>query len=384
MSTPRISSREWSLLLAACSDISSEEKLHCIKDASQAPLAWNDLIALAERHGLQPMLYQGLRDLEESIPAEVMRSLSLGYQANLHKALLLSRELIRIVDCSIDLGIEAMPYKGLALAEMLYGDIAARQAGDLDLLIRPDDLSRLQNAVCDLGYRPHTHLSEKQQREYVKSGYELSFDGAAGPNLLELQWAFQPRFYAVDFNMSAVFERAVTVAVAGKSMKTPSPADLVLSLCVHAAKHVWERLIWICDLARLMRAPTLDWNWIGEEARELGISRILSVTMLLAQRFWHAPALTSLALPEDGLALSIADEIEQHIRSGAKFDTESPSYFRLMMRLRERPRDRWRFLTRLVFTPGPSEWQAVPLRQASSPVYRLVRLSRLAARLVKA
>jgi hypothetical protein len=53
------------------------------------------------------------------------------------------------------------------------------------------------------------------------------------------------------------------------------------------------------------------------------------------------------------------------------------------MRLRERPADRRRFLQRLVFTPGPSEWQLVHLPAPLYPLYRLVRLSRLAARLVR-
>jgi hypothetical protein len=52
-----------------------------------------------------------------------------------------------------------------------------------------------------------------------------------------------------------------------------------------------------------------------------------------------------------------------------------------MMRLRERRADRLRFLGRLVFTPGPNEWKAVRLPTPLFPLYRLVRLSRLAARL---
>ena len=64
-------------------------------------------------------------------------------------------------------------------------------------------------------------------------------------------------------------------------------------------------------------------------------------------------------------------------------DVQQISYFRLMMRLRERRIDRLRFLTRLTFTPGPGEWQAVRLPRLLSPLYRVVRLVRLASRLFK-
>lgn len=54
-----------------------------------------------------------------------------------------------------------------------------------------------------------------------------------------------------------------------------------------------------------------------------------------------------------------------------------------MMRLRERRGDRVRFLRRLVLTPGPNEWKSVRLPPALFPLYQLVRLARLAARVVR-
>jgi hypothetical protein len=315
-----------------------------------------------------------------------MSALRNRYQINLHKALFLSRELIRIVEHLSELGIEVMLYKGVALAEMAYGDIALRHVGDIDLLIRLQDFPRIRDAVRELGYTSHLALSAAEERAYLKSGYECAFDGAAGPNLLELQWAVQPRFYAVDFDMAALFQRAVTVSVAGHPMKTPSFEDLVLVLSAHSAKHAWGRLVWLCDMARIMSIPTLNWTWIASQAKELGIVRILRVTMLLANRLLVAtiPAAAQASLPEDPGAPALADEIQTHIASESVFNVESLAYFRLMMRLRERPLDRLRFLERLALTPGPSEWQAVRLPAPLFPLYRLVRLSRLAARFVRA
>jgi hypothetical protein len=168
-------------------------------------------------------------------------------------------------------------------------------------------------------------------------------------------------------------------------VKTPSPEDLVLVLSVHAAKHVWGRLLWICDIAQIIKLENLDWNLVGRRARKFGIERILHVTLLLAKRLLAAP------LPEaiegvasaDRDAQALADEIGLSLARGVSYDVESISYFRLMMRLRERSADRWRFLTRLTFTPGPGEWEAVRLPKILFPIYRGVRLARLAGRLVR-
>lgn len=375
---------EWSILLAACSQAPFEEKRSLLLSQLQQTLRWPRLFALADEHGVQPLLYQSLSRLEGAVPADEFRSLQHSCQTNLHKALLLSRELIRIVEHLSALGIEVMPYKGPALAEVLYADIALRKAGDIDLLVHPQDLPRIRDAVRELGYTPHDHFSAREERAYLKSGYEYAFDGLAGPNLLELQWAIQPRFYAVDFDMDGLFQRAATITVAGRPMKTPSPADLLLTLSLHAAKHVWRRLAWLCDIAQLISLPNLDWDWIGSQAEDLGILRILHVTLLAAKQLLRAsiPAAAQKISREDRAAAALAEEIRTHIVSESAFNVESLAYFRLMMRLRERRTDRMRFLARLAFTPGPSEWAAVRLPGPLFPLYRLVRLSRLAARLV--
>jgi hypothetical protein len=378
---------EWFLLLTACSEITRQEKTDRIRLQSRQSIRWKLLFDLADRHGVLPCLYRALADLQDdAVPPAEMSRLRQSDQNNLHKALLLSRELIRVVDHVSALGLEVMPYKGLALAEAVYGDIALRQAGDIDLLIHPQDLSRIREAVGELGYRPHLSFSDAEERAYLKSGYEYAFDGAAGPNLLEVQWAIQPRFYSIDFDMPALFQRSVAVTVAGHPMKTPSPEDLLLVLSAHAAKHVWGRLIWLCDIARIMAIPTLNWSWIGSQAKKLGIVRITSVTMLLANRLLSAaiPTAAQANLPEDPAVPPLVDEIHPHIADESAYNAESLAYFRLMMGLRERPADRIRFLGRLVFTPGPSEWQAVRLPAPMFPLYRLVRLSRLAARFLGA
>jgi hypothetical protein len=168
-------------------------------------------------------------------------------------------------------------------------------------------------------------------------------------------------------------------------MKTPSPEDLFVILSLHAAKHVWGRLIWLCDIAQLLKLPTLNWNWIAETAQSLGIVRILQVTLLLTNRLLETaiPAAAEKKLSADPVALTLADEIAPQLGRATPHNVESLSYFRLMMRLRERNADRTRFLQRLIFTPGPGEWKSVRLPAPLFPLYRLVRLWRLAARFAK-
>jgi hypothetical protein len=375
---------EWSFILAACSAIPLSQKVERIHPLRQQTVGWQKVLDLAEHHGVLPQVCQLVGGAEGLIPAPVMALFRQADQNNLHKTLLLSRELIRVLDHLASVGIETMPYKGVALSQMLYGDIARRQAGDIDLLIRVHELSRIRVALGQLGYTPHSSFRDPEERAYVISGYEQSFDGLAGPNMLEVQWAIQPRFYAIDFDMESLFRRAVSIEVAGRPVKTLNCSDLLLVLCAHAAKHSWGRLVWLCDIAWLVQSPSLDWDWIAAEANRLGIARIVQTTLLLASKLLEvsipALAMTQFTAPE---SYRLVEKIHPTIADPRTADVESLSYFRLMLHLRERRADQLKFLSRLIFTSGPGEWNAVHLPGALFPLYRVVRLFRLTARFAR-
>jgi Uncharacterised nucleotidyltransferase len=369
--------RAWKLVLAAsCGDLGR------VRSLIDPPVEWAAALGLADRHGTSSLLYQNLSGVGDAVPSSVVTALRASYEKNVRKALFLARELLRILDCLDVIGIEVIPYKGIVLSEVYYGDMALRQSGDIDLFVRGQDVARIKNAVRELGYSQRVQIPESAEEDYIASGYECTFDSPAGQNLLELQWALQPRFYAVDFDMDGLFERAVSVEVAGRRVKTPSAEDLLLVLSVHAAKHVWGRLIWLCDIARILERGNLDWDRVQARARAFGIERILHVTLLLANRLLATPipALVERPILEDRAAGGFADDIAEDLARGVSYEQRQVAYFRLMMQLRERKADRLRFLTRLTFTPGPGEWEAVRLPRPLFPLYRLVRLARLASR----
>jgi Uncharacterised nucleotidyltransferase len=172
----------------------------------------------------------------------------------------------------------------------------------------------------------------------------------------------------------------------GHPMRTLRHEDLLLVLCVHAAKHVWVQLSWLCDIAQLANSPYLDWNAVQYEASRLGIERILGLNLLLTHKLLGATLTPQIQkrLQDDPSTTVLAHEILRIIERNTHYNTESISYFRLMMRLRERWRDQARFLWRLTFTPSVSEWNTVRLPRPVHPLYRLVRLFRLAKRLTSA
>jgi hypothetical protein len=209
-----------------------------------------------------------------------------------------------------------------------------------------------------------TRLSQARIRVHIRQ--------SARQNLVEIKWQILSRFYSIEFEIEDLFNAAVEVDLSGHKLRTLSDQDLMLVLCVHAAKHGWRQISWLCDITQLAQSRTLDWEGLGIQAGKLGIARIVAVSFLLAQKSLGTSLPERLEAQSDPSVEPLAQKILQQIVEGNEFDSESFSYFRLIMDLRERRRDRASFAWRLWVTPSTGEWSAVRLPTALFPLYRAV------------
>jgi putative nucleotidyltransferase-like protein len=373
-------SPEFDLLLACCSDSLKQEQTDRVPEALSRQLDWDRVLKLAEHHGVIPHVYVRLSSTPGLVPVPALDRLRQPYEANARQGLWLTRELLRILEHLKARGIAALPYKGPALAEFLYGNILQRQFGDLDILVHTPDVAPAKAAVRELGYEHSLALTPKQEQSYLQSGYEYTFDSPHGRNLLEIQWQVLPRFYAVDFDMDGLFERAQSLTLSGHTLQTLGMEDLVLVLCAHAAKHAWIQLSWLCDLARLVQAKPVRWEVVQKQAECLGIERIVKASFLLAHKLLGVEIPAALQA-QGNQAEFVAARVLPILCGGEEINPESIPYFKLMLESREHRSDRLRFLWRLAVTPGIGEWTAVRLPPPLFPLYRGVRAFRLAARL---
>lgn len=371
-------------LLCACSGVElSQDQIGRVANWSASEINWEDLLRRGEHHGVLPLLERNLRLHGRDVPVSVQQSLRASLDANVRRNLWFASELVRVLQHFEERKIRAVPYKGPVLAESVYGDLALRNFGDLDLLIARADFQRARQALGELGYQPSVALTEAAERMLLETGYELSFDSAAGKYLVEMQWRLLPQFYAVDLRIEDLLARSGSATVGGQQVPSLSPEDLLLVLCLHAAKHLWMRLIWVCDIAETLRLHALNYDIVFSRARELGIARMLGVS------FWLAKNVLGAALPQPALAHVASDpqieilgkQFAQRLASDATYDFESTEYYRFILSLRERRGDQFRYLWRLAWTPGPGEVAAVQLPQALSPLYRAVRVLRLMKKL---
>jgi hypothetical protein len=388
------SANEFNFLCALAGANLSRERSQTIANWNLSAVDWSEFIRLAEHHGVLPLATRNLIEHGQGLSAEINNSLRASYEANLRRNLWFSAELTRVARHLERRQVQTAPYKGPVLAETVYRDMGLRSYSDLDFLVAPAEFLRAKEALTELGYAPSSDQTEAVERFWLRVGYERSFDfGAgdsaagdrgAGKNLVELQWAVLPYFYAVDLRVEDLLDRRHRTVIAGSEVSCLSPEDLVLVLCVHAAKHLWTRLIWLADVAETVRMENLDWPLVRSRARKLGIARILGVSFWLVKDVLSAelPAVAEEMVASDPRTDMLGKTFAERLERAVPYDFESTEYFRWIRKLRERRSDRWRYLWRMVWTPGVGDLEAVQLPEKLFPLYRIVRSGRLMRKLL--
>lgn len=341
------------------------------------PLDWQRLIHLGEAHGLLPLLYwHGTRNLAAEFPQELAQQLQDRFRANSARSLLLIDQLFKVIDLLGHSGIPAIPFKGPALAGQLYGDASLRECADLDVLLWARDVPEAIRRLASSGYTKGHRLAANQQNAFVATQYEYGFLSPAGV-LVELQWRIVPRYFSLSLPEQQYWGRVQAATIGGRDVNRLSAEDLLLFLSFHGGKHGWQKLIWLADVAELIvSTPQLDWEYVLDCARRVGGLRMLLLGSALARRLMNIPLPAQLKQPlmEDEAVGQIAEATCRNL-----FQGERPAYVRsqlYLLRVRERWRDRLRYLMRFVFTATPMEWEAADFPQPFSFLYRGLRLLR--------
>src|SRR6267142_1482844 len=368
-------------LLLVCARLHIDgEAAHRAREIAAQPLDWDYLVEASASHGLLPLLYTSLKAADAVVPQDHLDKLRDLFQKNAARNALLTGELLKILDLFESEEILGMPYKGPAMAVSIYGNLALRQFADLDILVRKQDVWRCQQLLISMGYQPHFNISQRQLPAFLRLGYVQSFSRDKGMSIVELHWGIASRFFMFPLDVDRFFGRLVPMDLMRKRVLAPAPEDLLLILCVHGAKDLWERLEWICGIAELIRSHDINWELVRQQATELGARRSLLLGLHLAREFFAAPLPETLvhSIESQPAIGSLAAEVSQNLRRGSSASPGLRKRILFHLRTKERLADRLRYCVRLLFTTTPVDWQSLPLPASLNFLYPLIRPFRLA------
>ncbi len=230
---------------------------------------WDTILDQASPHGLTYWLQEF-----SGFPAflqERVRQECLGITA---RNLALAGELRMLLRAFRDHGIPCLPLRGLALAERLYGTVPPRPMGDIDLLVRKEDLHRVQALFRSLGF------NEMDRRSGFAGAFSYTlkfFVERSFMVIVEPHWTIAYPPFADRLDMEAVWSRCVPARVVGEETLSLGREDLLVHLCLHLTHRDDAPFLWLYELNRYLRqeSDVMQWDLVLSVSREVGIERLV-------------------------------------------------------------------------------------------------------------
>jgi hypothetical protein len=236
------------------------------------------------------------------------------------------------------------------------------------------------------GFSTVLRLSKKQLNAYMKAEDVIVLINEHDGLILELHWEMTGRFLSRPLNMNFIGERLARVKLMDREVAHLSSEDLLVYLCIHGQRHLWERLEWICTVAKLVDEKMLQWNLVFEIARGLKCHRILLSGIYLAHDIFgvNLPETVLNKIKGDSALPKIVAAVKQRLfplssiiqapKPGNRFQS-------VQFAARDSLGEGVKYGMRELVLPREIDWKWVPLPGWLSFMYIFLRPLRLAIKL---
>jgi hypothetical protein len=371
---------EHDLLLSAISPDRTPDNDDRIRFYAAKPLDWDFLFVFARRHGVLQLLYFHLQQCAaDLIPSDQLQRFQRYFQEDSARNVLLTAELRRLIDLLESAGIEAVPYKGPVLALFAYGNIILRRFVDLDVLVRREDANQAIDLLLRDGYEFSKPLTSSQRDLLLKTQHNLQLRRDKRQLIVELHWEVASNLFASSVQADDLWSGLSHLKLNQTNIKTLSVEDLLFSLCVHGSRHLWERLLWICDIGWIAARHEVNWSKLIDRARRTQSERMFLLGLYLAAKLLGVrfPEVINDEFRNDGALELLTDSIRKTLFLSAEHvPPTSVQIFRYNWYIRKEWSARARYL-RYALRPTDRDVDAMSLPGAFSFGYYVTRPIRL-------
>ena len=181
-----------------------------------------------------------------------------------------------VLKCLNAAGIRVLAVKGLSLSLTLYGDISAREFGDIDLLIAPQDALRAVEILeaDDLRRSYPGKMKPGQEFAFFRYLKAQNLMASGGRGQLDLHWRLLSSWVGADLlPFEELWSRSKVLERDGLTpWRSLGDVDNLVFLALHGFQDGWPKLKQFLDLA--VALEVLDYDW-SEVLRVAGYRAVL-------------------------------------------------------------------------------------------------------------
>ena len=290
-------------ILFAC--LSSRPVPHYVLTAmADRRLSWETMFRSANQLGVGPLFYYrlGVLGLRDHVPADLARRRKEELFSSQARNMKLYADVKHVLTAMTGQGIQVAVLKGLALAERAYEHIGLRTMGDVDILVRKEDLEKAGTIMEGLGFKSNEGYREK---EWYRGHHHhlVPYVSPDGSMTVEIHWHIIERTAFMDMPVDELWSHMTPVHVASVPCLALSVEHTLLHMALHISSpnRFQGQLRGLCDVAQLLRRFGQEINW----------SEVIRIADL-AEANKHLYCV--LRLVQDAFGASVPDEVWGRLR----------------------------------------------------------------------
>jgi hypothetical protein len=256
---------------------------------------WDEFSELViDRHRVAPAITEAVSAGGITLPGPILEKVRDEARANGFAALAQRAESLRLAGILEDAGIRAVWLKGWPLAEQLYGSPGRRHSNDIDLLVAEDQRLTAVQCLREAGYLPGApHVLRAQliaHRAVSAECKDVLFVHPETHLAVEMHWRTSPfRGWPELMDIGEAPMEFPSAVESEAGLRVPGPLGTLIYLSAHGQNHLFGRLKWLLDIARLaeLRGP-VQLADDQRKAERAGAGRPVRLALHLAYRVFAA------------------------------------------------------------------------------------------------
>lgn len=232
---------------------------------------WESIIQKASDHNIAPTLYYclGKNGLNDYVPKEFLLKLRKIYLASLAKNMRIYKQLSKLILKLKNENINVIVLKGAALAELIYETIALRPMVDVDLIVKGEDLKRLNQILLRWEWINEEYFNKIGSHEK----YSKHINYTNGKISIEVH----PKLYEIPHLDPWI--NTVNTKIASVDTFILGTEDFMMHLCLHLDDHYRTglvfNLIWYLDIAKFIEQhkDEINWDYVIKTSKKNNVER---------------------------------------------------------------------------------------------------------------
>nr|WP_144921661.1 nucleotidyltransferase family protein [Paenibacillus bovis] len=283
-----------------------------VEHANLYDIDWNIVLELSLEHKVFPLVYKYIK---KYIPEQYQETYNWHHFYHLINTSNKIKELQNILKEAEKNKVNVILIKGIALSKLIYNDFYARLAGDIDILVKEEDMLKMEKIMLNLGYERDFDSNKKLSelyKEKILSGkistiYKDLHDSHEVSYIKDINDMFTiqveikratssiPKKYIEDF-----FESTQIIDINNYQVSTLNPLNTLIHLISNAYENTEHSLFYkkninlrdYCDLYLYINKykENIDWDTVSERVAnyESMTQKIIYIFHNLNQLFENA------------------------------------------------------------------------------------------------